>query len=94
MKNENITINYPEMWGDSVAEIQAENTCIGSRPYRVTSKQPLTVSRGVEPCGQVGEFGENMTKNKRVGWFKYYMTRKAFENFTKTNAVELNCLLD
>lgn len=94
MTNANITINYPEMWGNSEAEMQAENTCIGNRPYRVTSKQPIVISRGIEAAGQVGEFGANMTPNKRVGWFKYYMTKSAFDKLTKNNAVVLNCLLD
>jgi adenylosuccinate synthase len=90
----NLDINYQEMWGEQECDIQAEHTGIGSKPYRITSKFPLPASQGVESAGQVGEYGANMTKNKRVGWYKYYMTRKAFEKLHKTNKVVLNCLLD
>jgi len=91
---DNLTLNYPEMWGNSQAEIQAEFTGIGSKPYRVTSKNPITISRGIEPSGQVGEFGANNTPNKRVGWYKYYMTKNAFNKLVEANKVTLNALLD
>lgn len=90
----NLTTHYPEMWGTSTGEIQAENTCIGSKPYRVKSKAPLEISRGVEYTGLVGEFGSGMVRNKDVGWHKYYMTEKAFDKLVKENGVVLNCLLD
>jgi len=89
-----VTLHYPEMQGNSIADIQAENTCIGSRPYRVTSRNPLHISRGIDFNGLVGEIGANNTPNKRVGWHKYYMTKSAFRNLTKTHEVVLNCLLD
>lgn len=90
----NVTINYPEMWGNSDSEIQAEHTGIGSKPYRVTSKKEILVSRGIEFNGIVSLIGANQTPNKRAGWFKYYMTPKAFERFSKSNHITLNCLLD
>jgi len=88
------TINYPEMWGNSEAEITATSTCITSRPYSITSKQEIKISRTIEFTGLVGEYGANNCKNKRVGWFKYLMTRTAFDKFAKTNNVTIECLLD
>ena len=91
----NLEINYPEMWGNSESEIQAEFTGIGKKPYRVTSRDILIISLiGVEYNGQVKEFGANNVPNKRKGWHKYYMTKKAFQNLTKSHKVVLNCLLD
>lgn len=87
-----LTINYPEMWGNTNDAIQAEYTILGK--YRVTSPKEIKPARGVESCGVVSEYGANNTKNKRAGFFKYYMTEKAFNKFSKANKVTLNQLLD
>lgn len=94
MTNSNITINYPEMWGNSEAEIQAENTFIGKKSYRVVSKKPIEIKRGIEAAGKVDEIGANNIPNKRAGWYKYYMTQSAFEKLASNNSITLNCLLD
>ena len=86
-------VNYPEMWGYTEKNIQAEYSGYGNK-YRVTSKKPIEIKRGIESNGIVGEIGANGVKNKRVGWYKYYMTESAFKNFCKTNDLTLNALLD
>ena len=93
-KESNLEINYPEMCGNSEAPIQAENTSLTFQPYRVTCKEPINMSRGISYNGIVSEIGANNCKNKRAGWHKYYMTKKAFEKFCETHKVTLNCLLD
>jgi hypothetical protein len=94
MKQYKLTLNYPEMWGDSDANIQAEYTGIGGKPYRVTSITPLPIKRGIEYNGTVGEYGSSMMPNKRAGWFKYYMTARAFYALKNQYDITLNSLLD
>lgn len=91
---DNLTINYPEMHGNSNADIQAETTCLTNKPYRVTSKFQLPITQGVSYNGQVGVFGSNNVPNKRAGYYKYYLTRNAFNRLIKNHLVVLNCLLD
>jgi hypothetical protein len=89
---QNITsINYPEMWGASTANIQAEYS-IGK--YKVTSRTEIALSRGISFDGTVDEIGANGYKNARAGYFRYYMTEAAFRAFCKRNSVEINVLLD
>ena len=88
-----VNINYPEMHGNTNDAIQAEYSSILNK-YRVTSPVELTISRGIEFDSIIGEFGANMVKNKRAGFFKYYMTKKAFDKFSKENSLTLNILLD
>ena len=86
-----ITVNYPEQWGETEAPIQAEFV-LGK--YRVTSKTEIAVTRGITFNGIVDKIGANNYPNKRAGWFKYYLTVNAFERFCKSNNVQINCLLD
>jgi len=83
---ENLEINYPEMWGDSPAEIQAEYV-LGK--YRITSKKPIAIKRGIEYTGTV-----NNELSKRFGWHKYYLTELAFDKLCEVQPIVLNCLLD
>lgn len=94
MNTSKLTLNYPEMCGDSGANIQAEFTGIGSKPYRVTSITQLPIKRGVEDIGIVDKYGSSMMPNKRAGWFKYYMTARAFYALKNQYDVTLNALLD
>ena len=89
----NTTINYPEMWSESKSELQAEYSSV-LKKYRVTSLNKIEEKRGIEYIGIVSDFGANDTPNKRKGWYKYYMTKRAFDLFTETSDVEINCLLD
>jgi hypothetical protein len=86
-----IVINYPEMHGSSDADIQAQYS-LGK--YRVTSKTELNESQGIRFDGLVSEFGSSHIRNKRAGYFRYYMTKYAFDKFCKTNDLTLNILLD
>ena len=88
------TINYPEMQGYLEANIQAVNTCLSKKPYRVISKFPLPIKQGVESAGFVSKIGANNIPNKNAGYCKYYMTSSAFEKLCENNNVVLNILLD
>lgn len=90
---ENLTINYPEMWGNTNDAIQAEYRVLLNK-YRVTTPKEIKLLRGIEAKGIVEEFGANNVKNKRAGYFVYYMTINAFEKFVKTNKVTQNIDLD
>ena len=87
------TVNYPEMWGQTTDEIQAQYSEIVDK-FRVTSKNEIKVTRGIKYRGKVPEIGANNTPNKRAGWHTYYMTESAFNKFQQNNDVILNSLLD
>lgn len=82
------------MQGTSNADIQAELVFFLKKPYRVVSKNEIKLSRGIEFNSIVGEFGANNIPNKRKGFYKYYMTKLAFDKFKEENDVVINCLLD
>ena len=90
---ENLSLNYPEMHGYMEGDIQATFSPIMGK-YRVTSKYELKTSKGVNFDGIVDEFGANNQPNKNKGFFKYYMTKKAFDMFVKNNKTVLNIYLD
>ena len=88
------TINYKELNDGQEPEsnIYAEylHNCI-----KVVSKTELSLGkRGVTENGLVSEIGANGCKNKRAGWFSYYLTAAAFDKFQKTNNIDLNLYLD
>jgi hypothetical protein len=87
------TTNYPEMYGSTNDEIQATFSYVVNK-YRVTSKNEIKVSRGIEFDSVVAEIGANSTPNKNKGWFKYYMTKTAFAKFEAANNLTINILLD
>lgn len=85
--------NYTEMHGELANDIQAEYISFLGK-YRVKSKNELGKGRGITADGQVGAIGANSVPNKNAGWFRYYMTPKAWEKLIATNDVVLNLLLD
>jgi len=87
------TINYPEMWGTTSDNIQAEYSGITDR-YIIRSLNEITIKRGIKYNGVISKTGANNMPNKLAGWHKYYMTPKAFSIFEKQNQVILNLLLD
>ena len=89
----NLTLNYPEMHGEIECDVQAEYSAIVNK-YRVVSKSIIPQTMGIKFDSVVDRLGANNQPNKRVGWFKYYMTKKAFDKFLKTNKVVQNILLD
>lgn len=91
--NPNLILNYPEMNGEIDCDIQAEYSAIVNK-YRVVSKNKLTIKMGIKFDSVVSERGANDCVNKRAGWFKYYMTKKAFDKFIESNKVIQNILLD
>ena len=91
--NPNLKLNHPEMHGEIECDIQAEYSVIMGK-YRVVSKTQLAITKGVKFDSVVEERGANNCVNKRAGWFKYYLTKKAFEKLIETNEVVQNILLD
>ena len=89
----NLNINYPELQTSSKSKVQAVYSAVLNK-YRVTSQKEIEVKRGIEYNGKVDKLGANGIENKNVGWFKYYMTEKAFDTFTANNKTTLNIYLD
>lgn len=91
--------NYPEMNNnldikpEDIHTIQAEYRSIINK-YKVKTKEPIEVKRGITADGVVGPIGANGVPNKHAGWNVYYMTPKAFDIFRVKNTVLLNILLD
>lgn len=91
--NPNLTLNYPEMHGEIECDVQAEYSAILTK-YRVVSKNIIHIKKGIKFDSVVDKIGANNRPNKRAGWFKYYMTKKAFDKFLEENKVVQNILLD
>ena len=88
---ENVTLNYPEMDGDTEDLIQVQTSIIGG--FIVKSKEPIQIKRGITFDGIIEQLGSSLIPNKRAGWYRYHMTNNAYNTFVKTNKVTLNCLL-
>jgi len=88
------TINYKELNDgqepESVIYAEYLHNCI-----KVVSKIALNLGkRGITDNGLVSDIGANGCKNKRAGWYSYYLTPAAFDKFKKTNSIVLNLYLD
>jgi hypothetical protein len=89
----NLTIAYPELNSTTNNKVQATYSSILNK-YRVTSEKEIEIKRGIEANGIVSAIGANSCPNKNAGWFKYYMTEKAFDIFCEKNQATLNIYFD
>jgi len=87
-----ITNHYPEMQKSEPTATIIATYSIGK--YRVTSKELITVKRGVTANGIVDAYGANNMPNAKKGWYRYYVTFAALQMIAKTNDVVILQYLD
>ncbi len=85
---------YPEMGQTPKAADITATSCWGGKHYRIKSKNPILVTRGIEFIKTFKPEDLTEAAQHKVGWHEYKLTNKAFEKLCEVTNINYEMLLD
>ena len=76
-----------------IVDIEARLSHYG-RHYFIKSKNPINIKQGVKFLGKLNSSSLVPTAQRKVGWYEYQMTEKAFSKLCKKTNVGCEMPLD